>query len=61
MIVRANLLSSLQKLLDFLACQSGTLGISGFCGASKSTQAGCRVRFDKPFFDGVVEESADNA
>ncbi len=60
-IGRANLLGSLQELLNLHSGQRDAFALGCLCGARETAQTGRWVRLDKPFLDGVIEQAADNA
>ncbi|MGC1647901.1 MAG: hypothetical protein WA741_18930 [Candidatus Sulfotelmatobacter sp.] len=61
MVVRTNLLGSLQELLDLHGGKSDAFGIGSLCRAREASQTGRWVGLDLPFLDGVVEQTANDA
>src|ERR1039458_553973 len=61
MVVRANLLSSLQELLNLLSSECDAFGLGRFCRAREAAQTGRRVGLDKSLLDRVIEQAADDA
>src|SRR5712671_1389352 len=51
---------SVQELLHFLCRECDPLGLSSLCRACEAAQPRRRIRFEKPFFNGVVEQTADD-